>query len=176
MSRLLGALAGWKGYAALAAAMLVVGFAGGWTVRDWKAGADAAKAARSETKAAVRVIYRERAQADVTSRVEAEAAKAQIEIRYRTETLIEEVPVYVTVEADTRCIVPVGFVRLHDAAAAGDAVPEPAGVADDAPSAVALSAIAATLAGNYGDYHAVSRQLIDLQHWVRQQQAVTNAR
>lgn len=175
MSRLLGALAGWKGYAALGAAMLIVGFGSGWTVRDWKAGADATRAAKAETKAAVRVIYRERAQADVTSRVGAAAAKAQIEIRYRTETLIKEVPVYVTVEADRQCVVPVGFVRLHDAAAAGSAIPEPAGVADDAPSGVALSAIAATVAGNYGDYQAVSRQLTDLQDWVRQQQAVTNA-
>ena len=169
------ALAGWKGYAALGGVMLAVGFAGGWTVRDWKAGAEGEAAAKEQVKVVERIVWRERAQADVTSRIETRAAEAQVQIRTVTRTLIQEVPVYVTPDADDRCIVPVGFVRLHDAAAAGGAVPEPAGLADDAPSGLELSAVAAGVAENYGDVcRANAQQLSDLQAWVREQQRVSN--
>jgi len=172
---LLKALAGWKGYAAVAAAMLAVGFGSGWTVRDWKAGADGEAAANDRVKVVERIVYRERAQADVTSRIETQAAEAQVRIRTVTQTLIREVPVYVTPDADDRCIVPVGFVRLHDAAAAGRPVPEPSGLADDAPSGLALSAAAVGIVDNYGDAHANAQQLIALQAWVREQQRLANS-
>lgn len=180
MTRLLSMVAGWKGYALLAAAMLAVGFGSGWTVRDWKAGAEAAKAAKAETKQAVRVIYRERAQADVTSAVETKAAQAQVQIRTVTRTIIEKVPEYVSVADDSRCVVPVGFVRIHDAAATGNPLPEPSGELDgraaaSEASSVTLSRLAEATAENYGTYQAVARQLVDLQDWIRQQQAVTNA-
>jgi hypothetical protein len=173
-------IAGWKGYALLSVAMLAVGFGSGWTVRDWKAGAEAEKAAKAETKQAVRGIYRERAQADVTSAVETKAAQAQVQIRTVTKTIIERVPEYVSVADDSRCVVPVGFVRVHDAAAAGNPLSEPSGELDggaatsEAPT-VTLSRLAEVTAENYGTYQSVARQLVDLQSWVRQQQAVTNA-
>lgn len=172
----LKALAGWKGYAAIGGVMLAVGFAGGWTVRDWKAGADGEAVAQEKVREVTRIVYRERDQADATSRIETAAAEAQAEIRTVTRTLIREVPVYVTPDADARCVVPAGFVRVHDAAAAGRPVPEPAGVADDAPSGLELSAVAAAVAENYGDVcQANARQLSDLQAWVREQHRLANA-
>ncbi|MGD7330267.1 hypothetical protein, partial [Ralstonia pseudosolanacearum] len=70
-------------------------------------------------------------------------------IRLKGDTIIKEIPRYVPIQADASCVVPRGFVRLHDAAAA-DAVPDPgAGDADAAPSGVALSAVAGTVADNY---------------------------
>ncbi|MFX7930435.1 hypothetical protein ABTK36_19965, partial [Acinetobacter baumannii] len=45
-------------------------------------------------------------------------------IRLKGDTIIKEVPRYVPVQADAACVVPRGFVRLHDAAAAGT-VPNP---------------------------------------------------
>ena len=174
IDRLLKMVAGWKGYALTAGVCLAIGAASGWTVRDWKAGSNAAAAAKAEAKETRRTLNRERGQSDLTTSIETAAAKAQGEIRWRTQTLIREVPVYVTPDADNRCIVPVGFVRVHDAAAASGPLPEPSSLADDAPSGVALSAVAATVAGNYGQYEAVSRQLTDLQKWVREQQALTN--
>ncbi|MDC6286775.1 hypothetical protein PP731_25660, partial [Ralstonia solanacearum] len=80
-------------------------------------------------------------------------------------------PRYVPVQADASCVVPRGFVRLHDAAAAG-AVPDPgAGDADAAPSGIALSAVAGTVADNYTDSHANSEQLARLQQLLRDQGA-----
>lgn len=118
---------------------------------------------------------RQAEQVAATHRVEAEAAAAQAEIRTVYRTITERIPVYVTRESDDRCPVPVGFVRLHDHAAAGaapPAVPDPAGQPHDAASGVALSAVAGTVAGNYEACHAVRRQLIDLQAWIRAQQAL----
>ena len=90
-------------------------------------------------------------------------------IRLKGEIIIKEVPRYVPIQADAACVVPRGFVRLHDAAAAG-AVPDPdTGDADAAASGVALSAVAATVAANYTDSHANSEQLKALQETLRDQ-------
>lgn len=95
-------------------------------------------------------------------------------IEKRGETIIKEVPVYVSEAADRACAVPVGFVRLHDAVAAGLPAPGAAGAADDAPSGIALSAVTGTVAGNYTACHANAEQLSQLQALLRQYQAITN--
>ena len=41
-------------------------------------------------------------------------------VREKGDTIIKEVPVYVPAQADAACTVNRGFVRLHDAAAAGE--------------------------------------------------------
>jgi hypothetical protein len=175
--RLFDALVGWKGYAVVAAACLLLGAGGGYKIRDVMAQADSAKAAKAEVRTVEHVVYRERAAADVTQRIGEQAATRQAEIRYVTRTLVEKVPVYVTAEADRTCVLPVGFVRLHDEAAAtpgeGDAIPEPAGGAYDQPAGVACSAAAETIVANYGDYHAVAAQLTALQTWIREQQTLS---
>lgn len=181
MTRILTALAGWKGYALTAAICLAVGFAQGWTVRGWKADADATDAsikAHAAQLAAVNAArLAEAAQAQTTHRIEAKAAEAQVVIREVTRTLIEEVPVYVTPDVDARFDVPAGFVRLHDAAAAGRAVvPDPAGQSDDAASGLAFSAVATTVVGNYGQCLATARQLTDLQAWVEAQARLAERR
>ncbi|WP_405124898.1 hypothetical protein [Ralstonia pseudosolanacearum] len=90
-------------------------------------------------------------------------------IRLKGDTIIKEIPRYVPVQADASCVVPRGFVRLHDGAAAG-AVPDPgAGDADAAPSGVALSAVAGTVTANYTDSQANSEQLAHLQQLLRDQ-------
>lgn len=82
-------------------------------------------------------------------------------------TITKEIPVYVTPEADAACTVPVGFVRIHDAAA-GNTAPEPSAGDPDAPApGLALSAVAETVADNYTRYHALGAQLISLQDYVR---------
>lgn len=82
-------------------------------------------------------------------------------------TITREVPVYVTPQADAACIVPTGFVRVHDSAAAAQPMPGPAGAADARPSGVALSTVAGTVADNYTTCHATAAQLIALQAWAR---------
>jgi len=87
-------------------------------------------------------------------------------------TLIKEVPVYVSAKADAACTVNAGFVRVHDYAAAEQPLPapDPAGDADAAPSGIALSTVAETVAGNYTSCRQNSEQLTSLQELLRQYQ------
>jgi hypothetical protein len=101
--------------------------------------------------AAVKVVTKVTAEGrkistDVSTRLE----RRKVEIRTVTQTLTKEVPVYVTVESDRACVVPDGFVRLHDAAAHGTAVPAAPGGSVEAASGVPLSAVAETMVTNYG--------------------------
>ncbi|WP_426394276.1 hypothetical protein ACN9M1_10870 [Ralstonia sp. R-29] len=90
-------------------------------------------------------------------------------IRLKGDTIIKEVPRYVPAQADAACVVPRGFVRLHDAAAAGTVPDSGAGDVDAAASGIALSAVASTVTGNYTDSHANSEQLSTLQQALRDQ-------
>ena len=74
------------------------------------------------------------------------------------------------VQADAACTINRGFVRLHDAAAAGE-LPKPAGDADAPAAGLALSAVAGTVAGNYQSCHENAEQLRALQAWVREMAA-----
>ncbi len=86
-------------------------------------------------------------------------------VREKGDTIIKEVPVYVPVQADAACSINRGFVRLHDAAAAGE-LPEPARDADAASAGIALSAVAGTVAANYQTCHKNAEKLRALQVWV----------
>lgn len=90
-------------------------------------------------------------------------------VREKGDTIIKEIPVYVPVEANAACSINRGFVRLHDAAAAGE-LPEPARDADATAAGIALSAVAGTLAANYQTCHETAEQLKALQEWVGQMQ------
>jgi hypothetical protein len=92
-------------------------------------------------------------------------------IHQRGATITREVPVYVTPQADAACTLPLGFARVHDAAAAGADLPGPDGSADAAPSGIALSAVARTVVDNYTTCHATAAQLTALQEWVRANEA-----
>ena len=48
-------------------------------------------------------------------------------IREKAREIIKEVPVYVTVEDDTKCTVPDGFIWLHDIAASAGSISEATG-------------------------------------------------
>ena len=95
-------------------------------------------------------------------------------IREKGETIIKEVPVYVPVQADAACTINRGFVRLHDAAAAGE-LPETARDADAAPAGLALSAVAGTVAANYQTCHENAEQLRALQAWISEVRAEEQA-
>jgi hypothetical protein len=75
-------------------------------------------------------------------------------------------PTYVTTKADAGCVVPDGFRLLHDAAAAGlPPAAEPAGKSVDAPSGVAIAAVADTVTQNYGICHETAERLKGWQDW-----------
>ncbi|WP_199098960.1 hypothetical protein [Dyella sp. ASV21] len=78
-----------------------------------------------------------------------------------------KVPVYVSPTTDRAFPLPVGFVRLHDAAADLSDLPTP-GTIDGTASAVEASTAAGVVVSNYGTYHEIAEQLIALQAWVRE--------
>jgi hypothetical protein len=106
-------------------------------------------------------------QAEATVKVVTEYIDRVRIVREKGETIIKEVPVYVPVQADAACRINRGFVRLHDAAAAGE-LPDTPADADAATANLALSAVAATVADNYRICHENAEQLRALQAWVRE--------
>ena len=76
-------------------------------------------------------------QAQATVKVVTEYVDRVRVVREKGDTIIKEVPVYVPVQADAACTINRGFVRLHDAAAAGE-LPEPARDADADATGIAL--------------------------------------
>ena len=150
---------------ALAVALLGVGWVKG--AAHVQAQWDAAVQKQTLQAAAVR----ER-QAQVTVKVVTQYVDRVRIVRETGETIIKEVPVYVPVQADAACTINRGFVRLHDAAAAGD-LPEPARDADAAAAGIALSAVAGTLAANYQTCHENAEQLRALQAWVSEMASTT---
>jgi len=150
----------WLAALALVAALLAFGWIKGaahvqgrW---DAEAAAQTLRAARIETR-----------QAEATVKVVTEYVDRVRVVREKAQTIIKEIPVYVTQEADSACVVPHGFVVVHDAAAS-NTLPPPPGPADAAPAAVALSAVAATVADNYGLCHENATQLVALQEWIHE--------
>jgi hypothetical protein len=106
-------------------------------------------------------------QAQATVKVVTQYVDRARVVRAKGDTITKEVPVYVLVQADAACTINRGFVRLHDASAAGE-LPEPARDADAAPAGIALSAAAGTVAANYQTCHENAEQLKALQAWVRE--------
>jgi hypothetical protein len=88
-------------------------------------------------------------------------------VREQGATIVQRIPIYVTAQADAACVLPRGFVRLHDAAAQGAEVPVSAGAADAQPSGIALSAATGVVVDNYTTCRGVAEQLKSLQAWVR---------
>ncbi|MBF1165512.1 MAG: hypothetical protein HXL68_10765 [Dechloromonas agitata] len=125
------------------------------------------------SKQALQVATVEKEQAEATVRVVTEYVDRVKVVRQAGETIIKEVPVYVPAQADAACVVPRGFVRLHDAAAAGR-LPQAAGAADALPAGIALSAVAGTVADNYERCHENTEQLKSLQEWIRAQEVAAN--
>lgn len=107
----------------------------------------------------------EMAARDEKARALYEAKKADRVVVY--ETLEKEVPVYVTPLADSRCIVPAGFVLHHDAAAAARpaAIPEGPGGLVDADSGLALSTVERTVSENYAACHDAIDEVTEWRRW-----------
>ena len=110
----------------------------------------------------------------ITTKVETQYVDRIQYIHDKGKTIIQKVPVYVTPQADSRCTVNVGLVRLLDAAASSSsAAPASASTAYDAASGIELSAIGKSVADNYVNVcQANAEQLKELQDWERQQQSV----
>lgn len=152
-------------YRLLAVAALAIALIGfGWVQG---AGHVQAQWDHMANKQTVGVAHLARRQAETTVRVVTHYVDRVKVVREKGDVIIKEVPVYVSPEADAACVLPRGFVRLHDAAAAG-VVPDPARDADATAAGITLSAVAGTVADNYTRCHENAEQLIALQEWVRE--------
>ena len=139
------------------------------TVRHRIASAEA-RAAAAETTA--RRLQGELDQAALSEKVVIRYVDRVRVVREVGATITKEIPVYVTAQADAACPIPTGFVRVHDAAAQGVPLGEPAGDPDAPAPGVTLSAVAGTVAGNYTACHETGAQLTALQAWLRGLQAI----
>lgn len=146
------------------AALCIVLFGFGWLkgANHVQAQWDAATVEQQQAQAQVQIRQAEATVQVVTKYVD----RIQI-VREKGDTLIQEIPVYVPVQADAACTVHRGFVSLHDAAVAGE-LPEPARDVDAPAEGLALSAVAATVVTNYQTCHENAEQLKALQDWIRQ--------
>jgi hypothetical protein len=131
-----------------------------------------------------------RTQSASSARIAAQDHAAQVRIRTVYRNIVREVPTYVTPEAERRAVIPLGFVRLHDAAADGlSASGQGAGGADggpglaptapadvDADSGLKLSDVAATVSANYGTCYVWRQRLLDLQQWEAKREAIAGAK
>lgn len=107
--------------------------------------------------------------AAASARADLAERKAQLVISSHTAALRSEIPHVLPPRVDMRFALPVGLLRLHDAAALGvdlSAVPPPPGLADDSPSPVASSVLAAAFVANYGECHAVAERENALLDWI----------
>ncbi len=155
----------WRILAPLAFVLAVFAFGfsrGAGSVRaDWNADVAARQLALADAEARA---------SKITTKIVTEYVDRVRVVREKGETIVKEVPVYVTPKADAACVVPRGFVRVHDGAARNEP-PGPAEATDDAPAGIALSHVAEVTADNYRAYHELAEQLKALQKWVAEQSA-----
>ena len=144
----------------------------GWKLRD----ADYQRHLKADARAALMASEgareiegkNEATATDVGRQVE----EAKTEIQYVTRTIIQKVPEYVTTEADARCVVPNGFVWLHDASATGNPpAPAASGESADADSGVTLSEVVPVIADNYAYTRTLEAQVTGWQTWFAAVQA-----
>lgn len=163
LTNLLGGIWGYVAAAALSAAL--AGY-GGYRVTAWakdetisamklaeqKAVTDAWQRAWSEKAARDKIVH----DADVAG------AAQQQKIVTVTKEIVRHVPVVITPREDRRCMLPLGFVRLLDAAGLGVAPAELPGRSaepDSADSGIPLSQATALLAEDLGDARVLRERL-----------------
>ena len=155
---------------ATAALGFTLGAVVGWTASQDRMAKTLTGMERARADQAQAVVRRTMQAAAVTAGVEQRHASRRAVIEIHTKDLLRKAPLHVPPSADLRFKLPVGFVRLHDAAASGldlSAVPDPAGRTDDAASDLAPSVAAGVIIDNYGACRATTEQLSALQDWAR---------
>lgn len=160
-------IAGWVAIAIAASLLYMLGFVNG-------ASGEQAKASQLEQAQLRQAFEQGQALGVIRDRVVTQYVDRIVTVYKRGATITKEIPVYVSKAADAACVVPVGFVRVHDAGAANLPIAGGAGSANDAPSGVALSAVVDTVVDNYTDCHANAEQLKALQKWARDSHAIKN--
>ncbi len=124
-------------------------------------------------EAKLEMAKKEVASADATVKVVTKYVTVDRIVKENGDAIVKEIPKFISKDADAQCVVPNGFVVLHDSASRNE-VPDSTRGVDEGASKVKLSGIAETVTQNYTTYHQVSEQLKALQDWVKQQQSIYN--
>lgn len=124
--------------------------------------------AAKAVKVVEKIVYK---QGKVTERVVTKFQDRIVKVRVAGETIIKEVPVYVTPENDAACIINNGFVSLWNRANQGT-IPEAASAIDGAPSEVRLSEVASQHGAEALVCRETETKLEALQDWVREQERI----
>lgn len=155
----------WLALAVVAGLLYALGFVSG-------AGSERSQQQRLDEARLQQSFEQGQALGRVKEKVVVEYVDRVVKVYQAGATVTKEVPIYVSKAADNACVVPGGFVRVHDAGATNLPVAPGPGVADDAASGLALSTVAASVVDNYSQCHANAEQLRALQQWVRESQSL----
>jgi hypothetical protein len=124
-------------------------------------------------EAKLEMAKKDAASADSTTKVITKyITKIEI-VKEKGDAILKEVPKFISADADGQCVIPNGFVLLHDSASRNE-VPDSSRGVDEGASSVKLSGVANTVTENYTLYYQVSQQLKSLQEWVKEQQSIYN--
>ena len=115
----------------------------------------------------------EKESAEATEKVVIKYKEKIVVVKEKGDVIIQKVPEYITKESDAMCVVPNGFVVLHDSASKNE-IPNTSSSSNGEASGVALSTVATTVVGNYTTCHEVREQLTSLQEWVKNQKSIYN--
>lgn len=96
------------------------------------------------------------------------------QVTVKGDTIVKEVPVYVSQKSDAQCDIPSGFVHIHNASATNSGLPSTTRESNETTSGIRLSEVATTVSENYTKYHQVVEQLKALQDWIREQDNLIN--
>lgn len=142
----------------------------------YRAGVDHQRAEyqKATERAEKRVVEVGKKSDAATEKVAEKHVQTVEKIRWRTQTLTKEVAVYVPQTVDREFRLSVGFVRVHDAAATGAALPESPGGSVETPSDVAPSQLAATFIGNYGTCYTWQSEALTWRSWYVTQRDLYN--
>jgi hypothetical protein len=88
--------------------------------------------------------------------------KGKIHVVYKTIT--KSIPSFISPISDSKCIIPIGFISLHNSAAEGT-MPATSSELNDTPSNVALHTVAEYITDNYQTCNEIRTQLIKLIEW-----------
>jgi hypothetical protein len=125
------------------------------------------------SEAKLEMAKKDAASADTTTRVVTQYVTKVEVIKENGNAIIKEIPKYIDANADVQCVIPNGFVLLHDSASRNE-IPDSTRGVDGGASSVKLSGVAETVSTNYTTYYKVAEQLKSLQEWVKDQQSIYN--
>jgi hypothetical protein len=94
-------------------------------------------------------------------------------VKEKGDLIAKQIPNLISATADGQCVIPNGFVLLHDSASRNE-VPDASGSTNEGTSEVKLSGVGKTITENYTTYHQVAEQLRSLQEWVKEQKRIYN--